>query len=211
LNLLSAFLELFFTLLYNQLAWLYDWIAAIVSVGRWQNWVVAVIPYLDGPRVLELGFGPGHLQLNLSVKKYFICGIDASRKMGKLAHQRLHASGCTSNLVRGLGQNLPFAADSFNQIVSTFPSRYIFDEITLAGILRVLKPGGMLVVLPVAWIIPNNLLDRMAAKLFRFTGQATEWNTSLVDPFIVMGFQIKIDQRRLASSEVLIIIATKPS
>jgi len=211
LSILSTFLDIFFNLLYNQYARLYDWVAAIVSVGRWNRWVDAVIPDLDGPRILELGHGPGHLQLTLARSGYYIIGLDSSLQMGRLAYYRIAKSGFSPKLVRGISQQLPFPADKFDQVVSTFPSKYIFDATTLSGIYRVLLPGGKLVVLPVAWIDRERFFDRLAAWLFNFTRQAPKWKATLAEPFIAAGFQIKIDQRRLASSEVLIIIATKPS
>jgi len=211
LRLLTASLELFFKLLYNQLAWIYDWVAAIVSVGRWNDWVSAVIPDLGGPRILELGHGPGHLQVSLARCKSLVYGIDTSQQMGRLAYHRLSKSGFSPNLVSGFGEDLPFAAGGFDQVVATFPSGYIFEETTLAGILRVLAPGGKLVILPLAWINPGGFLDRMAARLFRITGQSPEWNMNLAQVFLTAGFQIQIDRRHLASSDVLIIIATKPS
>ena len=55
-------LRTFFKLLYHQFSWTYDWVASIVSLGEWQNWVSSVLPYIIGPNVLEIGFGPGHLQ-----------------------------------------------------------------------------------------------------------------------------------------------------
>jgi ubiquinone/menaquinone biosynthesis C-methylase UbiE len=131
--------------------------------------------------------------------------------MGWLAYRRIVKSGFTPKLVKGQGQKLPFPADTFDQVVSTFPSRYIFDVTTLTGIYRVLLPGGKLVVLPVAWIDRKRFFDRLAAGLFDFTRQAPKWEAALADPFIAAGFQLKIDHRRLASSEVLLIIATKPS
>jgi len=211
LSLLTAPLELFFKLLYNQLALCYDWVAAIVSIGRWNDWVSTVIPYLAGPRILELGHGPGHLQLSLANHNYRAYGIDTSRQMGRLAYRRLSTSGFSPMLVNGLGQKLPFADGVFDQVVATFPSGYIFEATTLTGIFQVLTPGGTLVVLPFVWIGRDSLLDRLAASAFRITGQAPEWNTRLAEPFIAAGFEIKLIDERLASSEIMIIIASRPS
>ena len=51
----------FFHLLYHQLAWAYDAVSAAVSLGRWQDWGAAALPFVNGASVLELGHGPGHL------------------------------------------------------------------------------------------------------------------------------------------------------
>ena len=62
---INHLLKISFHLLYHQLAWVYDWIAALVSCGLWNTWVVQALPYLEGPLVLELGPGPGHMQAAL--------------------------------------------------------------------------------------------------------------------------------------------------
>ena len=59
----TAFMRAFFAGLYTQMAWTYDLVAAVVSVGMWTSWVRSTLTYLNGPQVLELGHGPGHLQI----------------------------------------------------------------------------------------------------------------------------------------------------
>ena len=74
------FLRFFFHQLYHGFAWTYDFVAASVSIGRWRGWVLTALPYLEGPRVLELGHGPGHLQLALFESGLAPLGLDASRQ-----------------------------------------------------------------------------------------------------------------------------------
>ena len=62
---INRILKTFFYLLYHRFAWAYDFVATAVSVGMWNEWVLSIIPYLEGPKVLELGHGPGHLLLTL--------------------------------------------------------------------------------------------------------------------------------------------------
>ena len=35
-----------YELLYHPLAWSYDWVAALVSAGKWRDWVLTSLPYL---------------------------------------------------------------------------------------------------------------------------------------------------------------------
>jgi len=86
---LSRFLLWFFHLLYHQFAWMYDFVAWVVSLGKWKHWVYQVIPFLEGDYILELGHGPGHLQKKLLGRNSRTFGIDASLQMGNLAHQQL--------------------------------------------------------------------------------------------------------------------------
>ena len=208
-RLISTLLRFFFYLLYGSLAWTYDWVAGFVSQGLWQEWVLEVAADCHGPKVLELGHGPGHLQKALYEKGIWICGIDSSRQMGRLAHKRLKKSGLEPNLVNGFAQYLPFASGSFAQVVATFPTEYIVDACTLKEVRRVLKLGGELVVMPVAWITGKRFLERAAAYLFHVTGQAPEWDDRALDPVRETGFKVEIERRKLKSSELLIIHARK--
>lgn len=206
---LAIFLRFFFYLIYKPFAWTYDWVAFIVSVGKWQAWILSVLPDLDGPRVLELGHGPGHLQKAVLEQGSWTCGLDASRQMGRIAFNRLRNSGLKPNLVNARAQYLPFANSSYSQIVATFPTEYMMDERTLDEVWRVLTPGGKLVVMPVAWITGNGPLERAAAWLFRITGQAPDWDHRVLEPAVKTGFRIELDRKKIASSEVLIIHAYK--
>jgi SAM-dependent methyltransferase len=55
-------------------------------------------------------------------------------------------------------QALPFIDASFDSVVSTFPTDYIFDPAALGEIVRVLRPGGRLVVVLGAVLLPANIL-----------------------------------------------------
>lgn len=174
LSLTSRSLRLFFQYFYHQFAWTYDLVAGVVSIGRWNLWIRSVLPFLRGQNILEIGFGPGHLQeYLLSQGNLRVAGLDESRQMGLLARRRLKASSLGPiNLVRGWAQDLPFPSRTFDTVVSTFPSEYIFDARTLAQVHRVLRDDGRLVVVPAAWIVGRRLTDRAAAWLFRITHQA---------------------------------------
>jgi ubiquinone/menaquinone biosynthesis C-methylase UbiE len=199
-------------LLYHQFAWTYDLIASIVSLGRWQDWVNSCIPYITG-RVLEIGFGPGHLQQTLADQGMPVFGLDESSQMARQARNRLCRRGMDPLLVRGRAQQLPFRGGSYDSVIATFPSEYIFDPQTLKEIWRVLCPGGRLIVLPMAWITGTRPLERLAAWLFRITGEAPGKpgyiSTAVRDRFLNGGFMVRseiIDQK---GSRVLVILAEK--
>lgn len=212
MDFLSQLLRLFFRLLYHDLAWTYDFVAAFVSGGRWHAWRNSVIPFLQGPHILELGFGPGHLTRELLRRGLHIVGLDASRQMARLAQKNLLASNLIPQLVRADGQRLPFRRASFNCVVATFPTAYIFDPITLSEIDRVLLPGGRLVILLSAWITDRSLVSLFLAWLFRFTGQALPHQfdqQKLLAPFQESGLDSHLEWLNLPGSRLLIIIATK--
>jgi ubiquinone/menaquinone biosynthesis C-methylase UbiE len=208
-NLLSRLLRLFFYLIYQPLAWSYDLVAWVVSLGQWNTWILSTLPWLPGPRILELGHGTGHLQLALHQKMVRVIGLDQSRQMGFLTYRRLRKAGSPGNLSRGVAQHIPYAAASFEQVVSTFPSEYIVQPETLSEIRRVLRPNGRLVVLPVAWIRSQRHLGRLAAWLFRVTGQAESWNALFSEKFRIAGFLVEEEHISLPGSELVILIAAK--
>ncbi|RPJ42570.1 MAG: class I SAM-dependent methyltransferase, partial [Chloroflexi bacterium] len=121
----TAFMRLFFRLLYHPLARSYDLVAATVSLGRWKSWVKSTTGLLAGPCVLELGFGPGHMQIHLAQAGYTPFGLDESWQMAHQARRRVLRSGQPARLARGLAQHLPFGEGSFNSAVATFPTNYI--------------------------------------------------------------------------------------
>ncbi len=208
---------------YHAFAWTYDFVAALVSVGRWHAWVLSALPYLEGPRVLEIGHGPGHLQVAMRQKGLSVFGLDESRQMGKMAYSRLSRSGFPVAISRGYAQFLPFKADCFDSVVATFPTEYIFDPRTLAQVWRVLqspdavtgRPGGKLIVVPVAWIGGKKMADRAAAWLFQITHQSHELTESARDRlkarFTEAGFQVQIESVEKGTSTVLVIVARKPA
>ncbi|GAB4504567.1 MAG: hypothetical protein Fur0043_15610 [Anaerolineales bacterium] len=214
-KLLARLLRLFFHLLYHPFAWTYDLIAWTVSFGRWKDWVRSVAPFLEGVRILELGHGPGHLQRFLLDLGLLPFGLDESPQMGRLAHANLLKNGYTkASLTRGLAQALPYANESFDTVVSTFPTEYIFDPRTLHEIRRTLKNRGRIVILPMAWITGKSPLDRFLSWLFKVTGQAPSEAIEVLEqrlsqPFQTAGFQVEIQRVEIKASTLLFLLARK--
>jgi ubiquinone/menaquinone biosynthesis C-methylase UbiE len=211
-GLVARLMTLFFRLLYHSFAWTYDLVADIVSLGRWRRWVLAAGERLPGQRVLELGFGPGHLQAHLHSIGREIYGLDESAQMARLAHRRL-ARRTGLRLSRGLAQALPYPDGAFDSVVATFPTLYIFHPSSLAEIKRVLRPAGELVVLSAAWHTGRSLPERLMAFVFRITGQTPPadqvTDSQLTHPFVQAGFSTRLEWVEVPGSRLLFMIAVK--
>jgi len=208
----NAVLRAFFHLLYHSMAWSYDLVAAIVSVGRWKSWSLAAASLVSGSRVLELGHGPGHLQVYLNAAGVDVFGIDESRQMSRQAARRLYKNGYPIRLARGVAQSLPYLAESFDSVLATFPTNYIFDPRTLAEIQRVLRPGGKLVVLMAAWITGNSPIEQLMAFVTRVTRQTPPPDEDLsrcIEPFTEAGFQASLKFEEVRGSRLMLILAYK--
>ena len=225
---MKPLLRFFFRLLYHQFAFTYDLVAATVSMGRWKDWVLSVLPFIEGNRILEIGHGPGHLQRALLDHNMLAFGIDESPQMGRLAKHNLmrffrsKAAGPRSpvsdytqiNLTRGISQHLPFPPESFDTLVATFPAEYIFDPRTLVEAQRVLTANGRFVILPGATIMGRGVLDRAMALLFRITGQTPPDLSEILHErskqlFAAAGLHVVVRELNIRSSLVFILVATK--
>jgi ubiquinone/menaquinone biosynthesis C-methylase UbiE len=217
---LSRFLKLFFHLLYHQFAWSYDLVAWIVSAGAWREWETSLVEDIQGGRVLELGYGPGHLQVAFHRKGACTIGLDASMQMAFLAFRRIVRSGFSPLLVIGYAQLLPFDNSCIDHLIASFPTNYILDPDTLSEAFRVLKPSGDFTVLPLARPTGSSAISSALNWLFRITGQAPGNSAEKVlnglqatysDSFNQAGFNTHIAYRRVSSGELWIIHAIKPA
>jgi ubiquinone/menaquinone biosynthesis C-methylase UbiE len=215
-----------FQLLYDQFAWAYDWVSGTFFHGQWRTWQRLALRRLagvPGRRVLELGFGTGDLQYDLLRAGYEPVGVDLSGAMLRQTRRKARRRGIAGalRLARARSQALPFPADHFDAVVSTFPSDYIVDPRTIAEVARVLRPGGRLVVVPGAWLLPtsptNRLLERVArlvygepARRAQQVEQALSGAFPQLRPLLsAHGFTVEVTHARYPNSIALLIVADK--
>jgi ubiquinone/menaquinone biosynthesis C-methylase UbiE len=206
---LFVLLRFFFKHLYTTLAWSYDAVAWLVSMGQWTTWAAVALEQLPIGKVLELGHGPGHLQSSLGKGRWIPFGIDPSRQMIRLAARRLSAAGIRARLTRAGAQHLPFAAGTFDALVSTFPSEYIMERATLEEAWRVLKPGGVLAIVPTARITGTRFYDRLAACLNRVTRQDEDPREAWLNTARAVGLDPVLEEIGLPRAVVYRLTAVK--
>ncbi len=150
---------LFETLYKNR--YLYRFASTVPFAGQWRVWQRLVLARLSGHDVLELGCGLGDLLADMLTAGYNCRAVEHSSQMVAAARDTLRRRkiGQAAWVIQGSAQSLPFSNNSFDSVVSTFPSEYIYDANTIAEVERVLRPGGQLIVIEGANLLPVGYLQ----------------------------------------------------
>ena len=132
----------------------YDGLNRIISFGidiKWRNKVVQIVADAQPINILHIATGTGDLAINLTrTNASQIIGLDISEGMLDVGRQKILKKELhnTIDMVVGDSENLPFDDNAFDAITVAFGVRNFENlEIGLAEILRVLKPGGIVVIL----------------------------------------------------------------
>jgi len=200
-----------FRLLYNEFAFTYDVVSYLVSLGAWRCWQRSALKHLDlaaGEPVLELAFGTGNLQLDLHAAGYQVVGCDLSPYMGRIARRKLLQRHLPARLVRGSAYGLPFPAQAFAAVVSTFPTDFIVQPETLTEVYRVLRPDGRFVIVPNGVLTGRGPVEAGVEWLYRITGQRGDGTN--IEAFLAgFGFEAHALHERCPRSMTQVIAARK--
>ncbi len=132
----------------------YDGLNRVISLGidrKWRKIVVKKVLVKNPKSVLDIATGTGDLAISFaqhSIPK--IVGFDLSEGMLAVARKKVDAQNITDKIefIQGDSEQMPFEDDSFDAITVAFGVRNFENlEQGLSEILRVLKPGGLFVVL----------------------------------------------------------------
>ncbi|MEY8847840.1 bifunctional demethylmenaquinone methyltransferase/2-methoxy-6-polyprenyl-1,4-benzoquinol methylase UbiE [Psychroserpens sp. XS_ASV72] len=142
------------TKMFDNISKEYDGLNRVISFGidvKWRKRVVAIVAKSNPEMVLDIATGTGDLAINLAntnAKK--IVGLDISDGMLEVGRQKINAKNLDDKITMVLGdsENLPFEDNTFDAITVAFGVRNFETlEKGLAEIFRVLKPGGVFVIL----------------------------------------------------------------
>lgn len=175
--------------LFNQIAPHYDQWSNVLSgegIRAWHHFAVEQMRIEAGNRVLDVGCGTGTVTRTMAERVGSggqVVGLDPSSAM--LAEARGQAKAPeAANLVwvEGDGEHLPFADGQFDRVTAQFSLRNMTDWVQgLSEMIRVLKPGGRLVVLEVvqptsAWgAIAWHSLKAVTRRFGSESLQAYQW------------------------------------
>ncbi len=141
--------------MFDNIAPKYDFLNQLLSLGIHKGWrrksVKLLLPFAP-KMMLDVATGTGDfaIEANKRLNPTKIIGVDISEGMMKFGREKLEKLKLDSKIELQLGdsENLPFADDTFDAITVGFGVRNFETlEKGMAGMFRVLKPGGILVVL----------------------------------------------------------------
>jgi len=160
---------------FHSVASKYDLMNDLMSFGvhrLWKRYTIEMSGVRSGNKVLDIAGGTGDLTYAFSKRvgadgKVVLADINES--MLKVGRDRLADRGVTGNLevVQANAESLPFADNEFDVVTIAFGLRNVtHKETAISEMLRVLKPGGRLLVLEFSK--PRNELLSKAYDLYSF-------------------------------------------
>jgi demethylmenaquinone methyltransferase/2-methoxy-6-polyprenyl-1,4-benzoquinol methylase len=135
---------------------------------KWRKKVVAKVAATNPASVLDIATGTGDLimQMEPTGAKRLV-GLDLSEGMLKVGRKKISDKGLGSKIemIQGDSENLPFEKNSFEAITVAFGVRNFENlEKGLSEIYRVLKPGGIFVVLETS--VPTKFPYKQGYRLY---------------------------------------------
>lgn len=140
--------------MFDKISGNYDGLNRVISFGidvKWRKKVIALVEATQPEAVLDIATGTGDLAISLAetnAKK--IIGLDISEGMLAVGRKKIAAKNLSERIqmVQADSEALPFEDNSFDAITVAFGVRnFEHLEKGLNEIYRVLKPGGLFVVL----------------------------------------------------------------
>jgi demethylmenaquinone methyltransferase/2-methoxy-6-polyprenyl-1,4-benzoquinol methylase len=153
----------------------YDKVNSIVTLGQDKRWRKNVASFIKPDmKVLEIGCGPGTFSENLQGVE--LTCLDPSEAMLEVARQRVGKARAErgekdAEFVQGVAEELPLPDNTFDRVCCLFSFRDFQDKRKgLSEILRVLKPGGRLIICDAG---KSNFLQGLAGRIWM--GTVVQW------------------------------------
>lgn len=196
-------------LLYNPFAFAYDLVSVIVSRNHWRDWTRAAIPHIVGTRILEIPCGTGNLLIDLCEAGHTPIGIDLSPSMLRITQNKFHRAKIYPPIFRGRAQELPFASQSFDSIVMTFPPPFVYDPHSFAEFHRVLANNGRLIWVDAGRLTLRDPLSRILNRAFGAIDPSSEFPGLATKLLAKTNFSTNVEWVTVRKSVVAVAIAEK--
>ncbi|MEE9368057.1 MAG: ubiquinone/menaquinone biosynthesis methyltransferase [Pontiella sp.] len=159
--------------MFDRIAKNYDVANRVISMGMDKGWRRKTIQLLNpfrAGRYLDIGTGTGDLVFEIldQSSNVLIDGIDPAEQMLEIAKDKALKCGVGDAVSFYMADalDLPMESETYDGIVSGFCFRNIERrQKALDEMMRVLKPGGILVILEATY--PGNPLVRLGYRLYR--------------------------------------------
>jgi len=142
------------TQVFDSVATNYDIMNDLMSLGihrLWKRFSIELSGVQPGQRVLDLAGGTGDLAAKFATlvgEQGQVVLADINAAMLQVGRERLLDRGVLLDYAQVNAESLPFANNTFDIITMAFGLRNVTDkEAALASMLRVLKPGGRVLIL----------------------------------------------------------------
>lgn len=193
-----------FDAFYSRFANTYDWL--IKTFPLWRNWLENVLPWIQGPRVLEVSFGTGYL-LTRFAGQFDTYGVDLNRDLAVVARHNLLDRGLSAQIQVANVEALPYPPAFFDTVVNTMAfSGYPDGKRALGEMARVLKPGARLVMLDINFPQDENRLGTLLTRGWQASGDIIR---DIADLLESLGFDFT-DEEVGGYGSLHLYIATKP-
>lgn len=145
---------------FDTIARTYDRLNRVMTLGLDRRWRRRAVRDLHG-NVLDVACGTGDMVQELQKRGCLVTGVDLSEEMLTIAKSKAP----TATYMIADAEHLPFENDCFDAVTCAFGVRnFVHLEQGLGEMLRVLKPGGRMVILELA--TPDSSLIRPFYKLY---------------------------------------------
>ena len=145
---------------FDKIARDYDRMNHLMTAGLDRRWRKSAVQGLHG-KVLDVACGTGDMAVELLRQGCSVTGVDLSKEMMAIAKQKAPQAEYSLADV----ERLPFGEASFDAVTCAFGVRnFVHLEQGLSEMLRVLKPGGRMVILELA--TPDSPLLRPFYNLY---------------------------------------------
>ena len=140
--------------MFNNISRRYDFLNQLLSLGidkMWRKRAIEVLTPYKPKNLLDVATGTGEFAIEaLRLNPDKIYGIDIADGMLEIGRKKILAKNAdaTIELLHGDSENIPFEENKFDAVTVAFGVRN-FENLKrgLSEILRVLKPGGIVVIL----------------------------------------------------------------
>jgi ubiquinone/menaquinone biosynthesis C-methylase UbiE len=153
---------------YSRFAGLYD--VAVKTLPVWRTWLRRALPFIEGPRVLEVSVGTGWLMTQYA-GRHEAHGVDLNPAMVKTAQRNMRRAGVRAELRQGTVEELAYPEEFFDTVVNTMSfSGYPDGAKAMSELRRVLRPGGRLVMIDVGYPSDGNRMGTALVELWKRSG-----------------------------------------